>query len=133
MLVATITVILLVLGMGGGITYDVLDIINAAEDVVDDTVRDDERKEELLTTLKHMELETLTFMQDIRTHRSGILNLDLDPNATREQYISVFRRLNARWVSAEEVLLDRLFEFRGGFSPEEWVGVHQAIHEELED
>jgi len=133
MLVATITVILLAFGAGGGIAYNVLDIIDAAEDVVNDTVNDEVRRDELLTTLKHMKLETLTFGNDIRGHRKQILALDLDPNSTREQYRSVFRQLNARWVAAEEALLNRLFEFRGGFAPGEWPAVHEAIHEELTD
>lgn len=94
---------------------------------MDDRVEDEERREELLTILKQMELETLTFTKDIRTYRQGILTLDLDPNSTREQYISVFRRLDARWVGAEEALLDGLFKVRGGFSPEEWAVVHGEI------
>ena len=133
MLVATITAILLIFGMGGGIAYDVLDIIDSAADVVDDRVEDEERREELLTILKKMELETRTFTKDIRAHRQGILKLDLDPNATREQYIGAFRRLDARWVRAEEALLNGLFEFRGGFSKEEWAAVHAEIQEELTD
>jgi hypothetical protein len=133
MLVATITAILLVFGLGGGINFDILDILDAAEDVVEDRVEDGEHRERLLTTLKRMELETHEFTRDIRTHREALLALDLDPGATREQYIDVFRRLDARWVAAEESLLDRAFELRAGFRDEEWTAVHRAIREELDD
>jgi hypothetical protein len=131
MLVTTITIILLVLGIGGGITVDVLDIIDAAEEAVEDNVRDRDRRAELVSLLKKMELETRQFEVDIRTHRQSILDLDLNPNATREEYLYVFRQLDSRWTASEEDLLNLLFEFREGFSPAEWAEVNGAIREEL--
>jgi len=133
MLVATITALLLIFGMGGGISYDVLDIIEEAQEVVEDRVDDKDRQAELLTLLKQMELETRTFTSDLRSHRKDLLTLDLNPNSTREEYMMVFRRLDARWVSAEETLMDQLFEFRNRFSPEEWQEIHAEIQAGVQD
>ena len=133
MIAATLTVLLIVFGLGGsGVAYSLFDMIDEASDAVDEIVIDRDRAEELLLITKEMELEGLRVQKDLREIRQGIFALDLDPGTTREQYRTAFRAADARQSAAEDILLDKVLEMRRPMSAEEWRALYAEMKEELE-
>ena len=120
MLVATMTILLLVFGVGGGADITILEILDTALDAVNDIVKDEDRLGRVRSELTAMKAGAEAFNDEVQAGRRKILALDLDYGTTREQYREAFRALDSAWARAEASALDRVMTVREQMTMDEW-------------
>jgi len=120
MLVATMTILLLVFGVGGGADITILEILDTALDAVNDIVKDEDRLGRVRSELTAMKAGAEAFNDEVQKGRRKILALDLDYGTTREQYVEAFRALDTAWEAAEARALDRVMTVREQMTMDEW-------------
>ncbi len=130
MLIATITTLVLVFGVGGAaeLYNSWFDSISSA---FSKNIEDEQRATESEAIIEKMRAHTSEQMAGILEQRRRVLLVDGNADATAEDYRRVLTELVELWVQSERKLIDARFELRDKVTRQEWNAAFVQIRKDL--
>ena len=78
--------------------------------------------------LAEMKDENQAFMKRVLEIREKLDEVDRDYHAKPEDYLTIYREIDAEWTAKEKTILDLLLDLRKEVTPEEWTPLFTEVH-----
>jgi hypothetical protein len=123
MIIATVTAVLLLFGLGHG--DDQAGALDQLGTLTAGHISDDIRAKQVAAVVQEMQTELERFDREHARLVEKLLLLDRNYRADTAEYRYVTRELNTLWRNTENTLVDLRFEMRNAMTRDEWKAVFE--------